>query len=80
MGVWVGGWVGRSVADVGLLGVGGDAKVVHAPVEKAAGRPPCTLQPPSKDCCQCAVPAVLQDQYKTPFQPVMPGSVMVPYM
>ena len=27
-----------------------------------------------------AVPAVLQDQYKTPFQPVMPGSVMVPYM
>ena len=40
MGVWVGGWVGRSVADVGLLGVGGDAKVVHAPVEKAAGRPP----------------------------------------
>lgn len=28
-----------------------------------------------------ASPAVdSQDQYKTPFQPVMPGSVMVPYM
>lgn len=31
--------------------------------------------------CACpAVPPCLQDQYRTPFQPVMPGNVMVPYM
>jgi hypothetical protein len=31
-------------------------------------------------CAASAAPAALQDQYKTPFQPVMSGSVMVPYM
>ena len=43
--------------------------------------PPCCSGCLSYDLCVLHVPHVpLQDQYKTPFQPVMPGSVMVPYM